>query len=110
MHDIVVQQSIMLICKALKHLCNSKKGLKRSATLNDNLSMIFYTYKKETTKNNLPYQCLQFFLRSWSLNQMILKCSLIHYGMIMSMIKVEKCSSIEDLLGLNVFLIIWKKK
>jgi len=88
MHDIIVQQSIMLICKALKHLCNSRKGLRRSATLNDNLSMKFYTYKKETIKNNLPYQHLQFFLRSWSLNQMILQYSLIHDGMIMLMIMI----------------------
>ncbi len=42
----------MLICKALKHLCNSKKGLRKSATLNDNLSMKFYTHKKEAQKKS----------------------------------------------------------
>jgi hypothetical protein len=42
------------------------KGL-RSITFNNNLSMKFYTNKKETIKKNLSHQSL----RSWYLNQMI---------------------------------------
>jgi hypothetical protein len=38
MNDIIVQQSIMLIWKALSHLCNSKKGL-RSTTFNSQISI-----------------------------------------------------------------------
>jgi hypothetical protein len=48
--------------------------------------MKFYTYIKENIYNNLPHQGFQFFLRSWNLDLMILKCSLVYYGMTMLMI------------------------
>jgi len=47
--------------------------------------MKFYTYKKIKLKNNLPRQNFQFFLRLWNLYQMIFKCSLVQYVMIMLM-------------------------
>jgi len=68
--------------------------------------MKYYTYLKETIKNNLSYQFLFLFLRLWNLDEMIFKCSLIHYGMTMLMILVflvEIFSLIENLLGLSVF-------
>jgi len=33
----------------------------RNTTFNDNFSMKFYTYKKETIKNNFSHQSFQFF-------------------------------------------------
>jgi hypothetical protein len=48
--------------------------------------MKFYTYIKETIKDNPSHQSFQFFLRSWNLDYMILKCSLVIYGMKMLMI------------------------
>jgi hypothetical protein len=63
------------------------KGL-RSTTFNNKISMVFYTYIKETINNNLSHQSFQFFLSSWNLNKMIFKCSLVHYGMKMLMIMI----------------------
>jgi hypothetical protein len=57
--------------------------------------MNFYTYIKETIKNNLSHQSFQFFLRSWNLDHMILKCSLVHNGMTMLTIMI--------FLGRNIF-------
>jgi hypothetical protein len=42
MNDIIVQQNIILTCRALKHLCNSNKKTKKTA-FNNNYSMKFYT-------------------------------------------------------------------
>jgi hypothetical protein len=50
--------------------------------------MKFYTYIKETIKKNIPYQSFYFFLRLWNLDHMILKCSLVHYGITMLMIMI----------------------
>jgi len=50
--------------------------------------MKFYAYKEEPIKKKIPHQNFQFFFRSWNLDQMILKCSLVHYGMIMLMIMI----------------------
>jgi hypothetical protein len=86
-NDIIVQQNIILIWRALSHFTIPTKGLK-STTFNDNFSMKFYTYIKETIKDNLSHQSFQFFLRSWNLDKMILKCSLVHYGMKMLMIMI----------------------
>jgi hypothetical protein len=86
-NDIIVQQSIILICKTLKHLCNSNKRIKKYY-INDKISKKFYTFKEEPIKNILPYQDFQFFSSSWNLDKMIFKCSLIHYGMIVLMIMI----------------------
>jgi hypothetical protein len=53
--------------------------------------MKIYTYIKEIIKNNVSdqSQCLNYFLRSWNLNQMIFKCSLVHNGIIMLMIMIS---------------------
>ncbi len=56
------------------------KGL-RNITFKNKYSMIFYTYIKKTIKNKISHQILQFVLRLWNSNKMILKCSLIHYAM-----------------------------
>jgi hypothetical protein len=53
MNDIIVQQNIILTCRALKHLCNSNKKTKKL-----HLIIIIpwnFTHKK-TIKNNLPHQ------------------------------------------------------
>jgi hypothetical protein len=57
----------ILICEGLKHFCNSYEKL-INTRFNDNLSMKFYTYKKETIKNSLPHQSFQFFIRLWNLD------------------------------------------
>jgi hypothetical protein len=49
--------------------------------------MKFYTYIKETIKNNVSPSKFNFFFKSWNLNQMIFKRSLVRYGMIMLMVK-----------------------
>jgi hypothetical protein len=41
------------------------KGLRRLIAFNDNVSMKYYTYKKEPIKNNLSHPKFQFFLRSF---------------------------------------------
>ncbi len=70
--------------------------------------MKFYTYIKDTIMNNISHQSFQLFLRSWNFDEMILECSLLHYGMIMLMIiyLLGLKTFIEDLFGLSVFLII----
>jgi hypothetical protein len=85
MNDVIVQQNIILTCRTLKHPRNSNKKKKKN-TFNNKISMKVYTYKRKTINNILPHQSFQFFLRSWNLDKMILKCSSIHYGMIMPMI------------------------
>jgi hypothetical protein len=53
--------------------------------------MKVYKYIKEIIKNIVSHQSFQFFLRWWNLDQMIFKCSLIHYGvmiMIMTMLMI----------------------
>jgi hypothetical protein len=71
MKDIMIQQYIILISKALNFFTIPTEGL-RSITLNDNLSMKFSKYKKETIlKNNFHHQSFQFFLRMWNLNKTI---------------------------------------
>jgi len=50
--------------------------------------MKFYTYIKETIKNDLPHQSFKFFLRSWNLDKKIFICSLVHYGMTIVMIMI----------------------
>ncbi len=67
----MIQQYIILISKALNFFTIPTEGL-RSITLNDNLSMKFSKYKKETIlKNNFHHQSFQFFLRMWNLNKTI---------------------------------------
>jgi len=50
--------------------------------------MKFYKYIKETINKNISHQSFQFFSKSWNLDQMIFKCSLVHYGMTMLMIMI----------------------
>jgi len=105
MNDIIVQQNIFWFTKPCSIFAIPTKGL-RSITFNDYFSMKFYTNKKETIKKNLSHQSFQNFLRSWNLNQMILKCSLIHYVMIMLTIMTLlswKFFFHWNLLGLSVF-------
>jgi hypothetical protein len=83
-------QCTYMICGTLKHFCNSNKQTNKFYTFNENFPMKFYTYKKETRKKNLPHQSFQFKVRLWNLNYMILKCSLVHFGMIMMMIMIFK--------------------
>jgi hypothetical protein len=73
--------------------------------------MKFYTYIEETIKKNLSHQSFQFFLRLWNLNEIISKCSLVHYGMIIFIVDDYDFSKlifffVQDLLGLSVTLII----
>jgi len=71
--------------------------------------MKFHTYIKENINNNISHQSFQFFLRLWNLDQMIFKCSLVHYGMKLLMIMIFlgwKHPSIEYSLGLKNNLII----
>ncbi len=70
--------------------------------------MKFHTYIKDTIMNNISHQSFQLFIRSWNFDEMILECSLLHYGMIMLMIiyLLGLKTFIEDLFGLSVFLII----
>ncbi len=54
MNDIILQQNITLICKALSHFCNPKLKLK-STTFNDKIFMKIYTYiKKNHKEKSLP--------------------------------------------------------
>jgi hypothetical protein len=86
-NDIIVQQNIILIRKSYHIFTIPTKGLK-NITFNNRFSMKFYTYIKETIKDNPSHQSFQICLRSWNLDYMILKCSLIHYGMKMLMIMI----------------------
>jgi len=71
MNDIIVQQDIIFIKKSC-HICTiPTKGL-RSTMFNNRFSMKFYTYIKETIKDNPSHQSFQFFLRSWNLNYMFI--------------------------------------
>jgi hypothetical protein len=47
-----------------------------------------YTYEVINIRNNLLHKSFQFVLKSWSSNQRILKCSLLHYVMIMLLIMI----------------------
>jgi len=80
MNDIIVRKKIILNWKAYHIFAISTKGL-RNTKFNNNFPMKFYTYIKETINNNISHQIFQFFLSLWNLNHMILKCSLLHYGM-----------------------------
>ncbi len=64
--------------------------------------MKFYTYIRETIKNNICHQGFQFFLRSWNLDEMFLKCSLVQYGMIMLMIMIFL--KLKNVLPLKIYL------
>jgi len=74
MNDIIVQKNIILICRALSHFSNSNKRTKKT-TFNDNFSMKFYMYIKDTIMNNISHQSFQLVLRSWNFDEMILECS-----------------------------------
>jgi hypothetical protein len=69
-------------------------------------------FKETTIMNNLPNQKSQFVIMSISLYQMIQKYFVVHYVIVMLMIMiflVVKCSSIKDVVGLNVVFIILQK-
>ncbi len=78
MNDMIVQQNIILICRPYHIFAIPTKGL-TNITFNDKKIMKFHTYIKETINNNNFHQSFQFFLRSWNLSRIILKCSLVHY-------------------------------
>ncbi len=86
-NDLLAQQSIFLICKAFKQHYNYNKWTKRSS-FHVNFQWNVAHIKVINIMNNLFHQSFQFVLKSWSLNQMILKCSLVHYAMIMLLIMI----------------------
>ncbi len=85
MNDIII---LFWFVKAWNIFAILTKGL-INTRFNDDLSMKFYTYKKETIKNNMFHQSFQFFLRPCGiLIRWFKKCSLVYYGMIMFMIMI----------------------
>jgi hypothetical protein len=91
----------------LSQCCNCTKGLWK-IRFNGILSMKFCTCKKTTMKKNFFHNS-QFFFKLWNSYKMFLKHLLIHYDVITWIFlcfKVVKCSSIEDVDGLNVFFTI----
>jgi hypothetical protein len=60
MNDIIVQQNIILICKALSHFYNSNKRIKTYITFNEFFFMNFYTYMEETIKNIFSIKLFNF--------------------------------------------------
>jgi hypothetical protein len=69
MNDIIVQQSIILICKALSHFYNSSKKTKKYLLY---LMIIFFDEILHIHKRNHKKQSFQskfsIFLRSWNLD------------------------------------------
>jgi hypothetical protein len=95
-NDIIVQQNIILIGKSCHISIIPTKAL-RSTTFNNKISMKSYTYIRETIKNNPSHQKFQIFLKSWNLDYMILKCSLVFYG-------INDFFTLENILPLKIYL------
>jgi len=66
MSDLIVQQSIILICKVLEHHYNCNKRNKKYFLMKNFHK--FDTYKNATIRNNLPHQSFQSLLKLWSLD------------------------------------------
>jgi hypothetical protein len=70
MNDIIVQQSTILICKTLSHICNSKKRTKQYLLhlMINFFHEILHIHKKPHKIQSFPSKVLNFSLRSWNLD------------------------------------------